>query len=78
MNSTEVNATRERKISAGLEGVEVAKNISSKIAKAVQDGDFTLNINDTVFVPDEQSLNISEPKQSCDAGQTFRDGICGN
>ena len=78
MNSTEVNATRESKISAGLEGVELAKNISSKIAKAVQDGNFTLNINDTVFVPDEQSLNISEPEQSCDAGQTFRDGICGN
>ena len=58
-------------------GIEIAKNISSKTKKAVENGNFSLNINGTVFLPDVQSLNISEPVRLCNKGQAYRDGICG-
>ena len=58
--------------------MEIAKNVSSEIMKAVKTGVLNLTINGTVFVPDEQSLNFSEPVVLCAKGQSFRDGVCGN
>jgi len=58
--------------------VEIAKNLSSEIRKAVKIGVLNLTINGTVFVPDEQSLNFTEPVILCAKGQSFRDGVCGN
>ena len=58
--------------------MEIAKNLSSKIRKAIEIGVLNLTINGTVFVPDEQSLNFSEPVILCAKGQSFRDGVCGN
>ena len=78
MNITEVNVTKQRKISAGLAGVEEAKNISRRITEAVQNGSFSFTINGTDFVPDVKSLNFSEPELSCDKGQALSDGVCGN
>ena len=60
-NTTGANDTKDSKVSAGLVGMEIAKNISSNTKKAVEDGNFSLNINGTVFLPDVQSLNISDP-----------------
>lgn len=76
-NSTGANDTKDRKVSAGLVGVKIAKNISSEIKKAVENGNLNLHINGTVFLPDAQSLNISEPVSTCSKGQVYRDGICG-
>ena len=76
-NTTGANETEESKVSAGLGGIEISKNISSKTKKAVENGNFTLNINGIVFLPDVQSLNISEPVRLCNKGQAYRDGICG-
>ena len=73
-NTTGVNDTKESKISAGLAGVEIAKNISNAIKKAVQS--LSLIVNGTVFVLDKQSLNVSEPERSCDTGQAYRNGFC--
>ena len=58
--------------------MEIAKNVSSEIMKAVKTGVLNLTINGTLFVPDEQSLNFSEPVVLCAKGQSFRDGVCGN
>ena len=58
--------------------MEVAKNLSSEIRKAVEIGVLNLTINGTLFVPDKQSLNFSEPEILCATGQSFRDGVCGN
>ena len=58
--------------------MEIAKNLSSEIRDAVKIGVLNLTINGTVFVPDEQSLNFSEPVILCVKGQSFRDGVCGN
>ena len=76
-NSTGANDTKDSKVLAGLVGIKMAKNISSEIRQAVENGNFSLNINGTVFLPDAQSLNISEPVRSCNKGQAYRDGICG-
>ena len=76
-NKTGVNDTKQSKIMEGLAGVEIAKNISSEIKKVVENGTFSLTINGTVFIPDSQSLNISEPERSCDTGQAYREGYCG-
>ena len=46
-NTTGVNDTKESKISAGLAGVEIAKNISNAIKKAVQS--LSLIVNGTVL-----------------------------
>ena len=75
-NTTGVNDTEESKISAGQAGVEIAKNVSNAIKKAVQNGSLSLIVNGTVFVLDKQSLNISEPERSCDTGQAYRNGVC--
>ncbi|CAH3141747.1 unnamed protein product [Porites lobata] len=75
-NSTGVDDEKQSKIEAGLAGVEIAKNLSSEIRKAVEIGVLNLTINGTVFVPDEQSLNFSEPEILCAKGQSFRDGVC--
>lgn len=77
-NSTGVDDDKQSKIEAGLAGVEFAKNLSSEISRAVETGVLNLTINGTVFVPDEQSLNFSEPGIFCAKGQSFRDGVCGN
>ena len=58
--------------------MEIAKNLSTEIRKAVEIGVFNLTINGTVFVPDEQSLNISKPVIVCAKGQSLRNGVCGN
>ena len=76
-NSTRANDTKDSKVLAGLVGIKIAKNISRDIRKAVENGNFTLNINGTTFLPDAQSMNISEPIRSCNKGQAYRDGICG-
>ena len=76
--STVVDDDKQSKIEAGLAGVETAKNLGSEIRKAVEIGVFNLTINGTVFVPDEQSLNFSDPVILCAKGQSFRDGVCGN
>ena len=77
-NSTGVDDDKQSKIEAGLAGVEFAKNLSSEIRRAVGIGVLNLTINGTLFVPDEQSLNFSEPVIFCAKGQSFRDGVCGN
>ena len=63
---------------AGLAGIKIAKNISSEIKKAVENGSLSLNVRGTVFAPDMESLNISEPERTCDTGQAYKDGVCGN
>ncbi|XP_067016111.1 uncharacterized protein [Acropora muricata] len=73
---TGANDTKDSKVLAGLVGIKIAKNISREIRKGVENGNFTLNINGTSFLPDAQSLNISEPIRSCNKGQAYRDGIC--
>ncbi|XP_068689881.1 uncharacterized protein [Montipora foliosa] len=75
-NSTGANDTKGSKVLAGLVGIKIAKNISSEIKKAVENGNFSLNINGTVLFPDAQSLNFSEPVRLCNKGQAYRDGIC--
>ena len=76
--STVVDDDKQSKIEAGLAGVEIAKNLSSEIRKAVESGVLNLTINGTVFVPDEQSLNFTEPVVLCAKGQSLRDRVCGN
>ena len=76
-NTTGANDDKDSKVLAGLVGVKTAKNLSSEIKKAVENGNFSLKINKTVFIPDAQSLNISEPVRLCNKGQSYRDGICG-
>ena len=60
----------------GEEGVQIAKNISSQIKAAVDNGSLSLTINGTVFITNKKSVNISEPKPFCTKGQTFKDGYC--
>ena len=76
-NTTGANDKKDSKVAAGLVGMEIAKNLSNEIKKAVEDGNFSLNVNNTVFLPDAQSLNISDPVRLCNKGQAYRDGICG-
>ncbi|XP_015761109.1 PREDICTED: sushi, von Willebrand factor type A, EGF and pentraxin domain-containing protein 1-like isoform X1 [Acropora digitifera] len=75
-NTTGANDEKNSKVAAGIVGMEIAKNLSSEIKKAVKNGNFSLNINNTVFLPDAQSLNISDPVRLCSKGQSYRDGIC--
>ena len=70
------NDTKEGQIFIGEEGTKIAKNISSRIEAAVENGNFSLNVSGTVFVTNKNSMNISEPKPFCTKGQTFRDGYC--
>lgn len=76
-NSTGVNDTKEAKILAGVEGIEIAKNISSELISAVDNGSLSLTVKGMVFVADKHSLNISKPERSCGTGQSYRDGYCG-
>ncbi|XP_068737640.1 uncharacterized protein [Montipora capricornis] len=76
LHGTGVNDTRDAKILAGVEGIEIAKNISSNLRKAVDNGSLILTVDGTVFLPDKNSLNISEPERSCASGQSYRDGFC--
>ena len=77
VNNTDANDTKQAKILAGMAAVEVAENISSAIREAVDSGRFNLSVDGTLFVPDKQSLEISEPKLTCAKGQSYRDGYCG-
>lgn len=76
-NSTGVNDTIKSKVMAGLAGVGLAKTLGNEIKKAVENGSLSVNVRGTVFVPDKQSINISEPERLCDTGQVYRDGVCG-
>ena len=62
---------------AGLAGVGLAKTLGNEIKKAVENGSLSVNVRGTVFVPDKQSVNISEPERLCDTGQVYQDGVCG-
>jgi len=70
------NDTKEGQVMIGEEGTKIAKNIGSRIEAAVENGNFSLNVNGTVFATDKNSINISEPKPFCVKGQTYRDGFC--
>ena len=76
-NSTGVNDTMKSKVMAGLAGVGLAKTLGNEIKKAVENGSLSVNVRGTVFVPDKQSVNISEPERLCDTGQMYQDGVCG-
>jgi len=77
LNGIEANDTKEGQIFIGEEGTKIAKNISSRIKAAVDNGNLSLTINGTDFVADGNSFNISEPKQFCTKGQTFnKKGYC--
>ena len=75
--STGVNGTKQSKVLAGLAGVKMARTIGNVIKKAVENGSLTLRVRGTVFVPDKQSVYISEPERLCDTGQAYQDGLCG-
>lgn len=76
LQGIQANDTKEGQIMIGVEGTKIAKNISSRIEAAVERGNFSLNVNGTVFVADRESMNISEPIPHCKEGQTYRDGYC--
>jgi len=72
----ESNDTKEGQVMIGEEGMKIAKNISSRIEAAVENGNFSLNVSGTVFATNRKSMNISDPQLFCIKGQTFRDGYC--
>ena len=76
LDGIEANDTKEGQIMIGEEGTKIAKNISSRIKAAVENGNLSLTINGTKFVIDKNSFNISEPNQFCTQGQTFKEGYC--
>ena len=76
LDGIEANDTKEGQIMIGEQGTRIAKNISGQIKTAVENGNFSLNVNGIVYVTNRKSLNISEPKRFCTKGQTFRDGYC--
>lgn len=76
LDGIEANETKEGQIKIGTGGIKFAKNISSHIKSAVENGSLILTINGTVFITNKESLNISEPKPFCTKGQTLRDGYC--
>ena len=71
-----LNDTKEGQVMIGVEGKTIAKNISSRIEAAIVKGNFSLNVNGTLFITDRESMNISEPILHCKKGQTYRDGYC--
>lgn len=73
LDGSQADDSKESEILAGQEGLLVAKNISSQIKIAVDNGNLTLTSNGTMFIPDKQSLNISVPKPTCAKGQSLRD-----
>jgi len=76
LNDTSEDGTIQDNILAGLRGIEVAEDISSAVRKAVDNGSFSLSVDGTLFVPDEHSLNITQPKRTCAKGQAYNDGYC--
>jgi len=76
LDGIEANDTKQGQVLIGEEGTKIAKNIRSRITAAADNGKLSLTINGTKFVTDGNSLNISEPKQFCAKGQTFKDGYC--
>ena len=76
LEGIEANDTKEGQIMIGEEGTKIAKNISSRFEAAIEKGNFSLNVNGTVFVTNRKSMNISEPKLYCGKGQAYRDGYC--
>ncbi|KAJ7360021.1 hypothetical protein OS493_019109 [Desmophyllum pertusum] len=78
LDGIEANDTKESQIMIGEEGIKIAKDISSQIKNAVDNGNLSLTINGTVFIADKQSLNISDPKRFCTRGQTLKGEYCLN
>ena len=76
LDGIDANDTKEGQILIGEEGTKIAKNISSRIKAAVDNGNLSLTINGTEFLTDGNSFNISEPKPFCTKGQTFKEGYC--
>lgn len=76
LDGIEANDTKESQIMIGEEGIKIAKDISSQIKNAVDNGNLSLTINGTVFIADKQSLNISDPKRFCTRGQTLKGEYC--
>jgi len=76
LDGIEANDTKEGEITIGEEGMKIAKDISSRIKAAVDNGNLSLTINGTKFEADKDSFNISEPKEFCTKGQTFKEGYC--
>ena len=68
--------TKESEILIGEEGIQIAKNLSSEIKRAINNGGLTLTINGTMLLPDNQSFSISEPTASCQKGQILRKIYC--
>ncbi len=76
LDGFEGNDTKESEIMIGEKGIQIAKNISSQIKIAVDNGSLSFTINGTKFIPDKKSLNITEPERRCTKGQTIKDGYC--
>ena len=76
LDGIKANDTKEGQILIGEEGTKIAKDIRSRMTAAAGNGNLSLTINGTKFVADGNSFNISEPKQFCTKGQTFKDGYC--
>lgn len=68
--------TKQSKVKLGDTGVQIAKNISKQIIRAVDDERIPLTLNGKKILPNKKSLNFSQPKKVCAKGQTFRDGFC--
>ncbi|PFX23092.1 Fibropellin-1 [Stylophora pistillata] len=78
LDGIHANDTSEGQIRVGEEGIQIAKNISSQLRSAVNNGSLRLTVNGTVFIPVKKSLNISDPKRFCRRGQVYRNGYCLN
>ncbi|PFX23105.1 Fibropellin-1 [Stylophora pistillata] len=76
LDGIKANESKEGRVWIGDEGIKVAKNITSSLQSSVSNGSLSLTINGTIFIPDKQSLNISEPKRYCSSGQVYKDGYC--
>ena len=75
LDGLEANDTKESQIMVGEKGIEIAKNISSQIKAAVDNGSLILTINGTQFIPEKKTLNITDPKPRCAKGQTITKNI---
>lgn len=76
LDGIKTDDSKESEIMVGKEGILIAKNISSLIRSAVDNGSLSLTSNGTVFIPDKQSLKFSGPKSSCAKGQALRETYC--
>ena len=73
LDGIQADDSKESVVLVVQEGLMIAKNISTRMKIAVDNGNLTLSINGTSFIPDKQSFDISEPKPYCAKGQTLRD-----